>query len=311
MPARAASQASAGDGGRRRPSHRDNDFLYGIYPVLMALRAGKRRCKRLWTQKARGPQTVAPKDEEARAEILERAEALGITLSETSRASLDRMSEDRPHQGFILKAGVLLPPELEALPPAQPGALWVALEGVTDPMNLGSVLRSAAFFGASGVVCEKGLVRMTAVASKASAGAGERLPLFGAEKLRELLDRARGDGWCVAGTALQDPDDDTVRASTLQAWLQECASGRGPKGVVLVLGPEGPGLRQELRHACDILIRVEGGDSGLDSLNVGVAAGITIHGVRNALDAAGASPAGAAAAAPSAPAGRAYFSNPE
>ena len=98
VPARGASQASAGDGGRRRPSHRDNDFLYGIYPVLMALRAGKRRCKRLWTQKARGPQTVAPKDEEARAEILERAEALGITLSETSRASLDRMSEDRPHQ---------------------------------------------------------------------------------------------------------------------------------------------------------------------------------------------------------------------
>mmetsp|Transcript_51814 Transcript_51814/g.104162 ORF Transcript_51814/g.104162 Transcript_51814/m.104162 type:complete len:370 (-) Transcript_51814:80-1189(-) len=269
------------------------DFLYGVYPVLFALRAGRRRCVRLWVQGARGPRTVAQKDTEARSEIERLSESLGIATEEANRAKLDRLSDGRPHQGFVLKCRHLLPERLKELPEPEPGALWVAFEGVTDPMNLGAVLRSAAFFHATGVVYERGSARLTPVASKASAGAAELLPLFSTEDLAELLERARERGWQVAGTALLEPGDEAfeVQGQSLEAWLPSCASRGG--GAVLVLGSEGAGMQPRTRRACETLLKIEGGSGagGLDSLNVSVAAGITIHSVRAALGPAPAAPA--------------------
>jgi len=266
----------------RRQQEDFYDFLYGVYPVLFALRAGKRRMKALWVQGTRGPSTLSQKDEEAREEIERRAEELGVKVFPGSRMTLDKMCGDRPHQGYVLKTSAWRPDPLKAMPAPRPGALWLALEGVTDPMNLGGLLRSAAFFGAEGVLCEQGTVRLTAVASKASAGAGEVLPVLGALDLGVALDHARGRGWRVVGTALPSPEDEgVVRSSTFEAWLPECAKSK--RGTIIIFGSEGAGLPRRLRRRCDTLVHLEGGLNGLDSLNVSVAAGIIIHGVRSAL----------------------------
>jgi len=261
------------------------DYLYGVYPVLFALRARRRRCLRLWVQGERGPRTLPQKDAGARREVERLGESLGLSATEASRSKLDRLSDGRPHQGLVLKCRPRLPERLEELPEPEDGALWVAFEGITDPMNLGAVLRSAAFFHAAGAVYERGSARLTAVASKASAGAAELLPIFSTEDLAELLTRARARGWQVAGTALLEPGDEAfdVQGQTLEAWLPSCARRGG--GAVLVLGSEGAGLRPETRRACDTLLRIGGGSGagGLDSLNVSVAAGIAIHSLRAAL----------------------------
>lgn len=145
-------------------------------------------------------------------------------------------------------------------------------------MNFGSLLRSAAFFGVAGAICEQGTSRLTPVASEASNGAGEEVPLFHTDDLAPLLVAARTQGWSVAGTALASAEEG---GASLRDWLPACTAGIG--AVVLVFGPEGAGLRQELQACCSVLLRIEGGHYGLDSLNVGVAAGIATHAVRRAL----------------------------
>ncbi|CAE8620983.1 unnamed protein product, partial [Polarella glacialis] len=135
------------------------------------------------------------------------------------------------------------------------------------------------------VICERGCARLSPVASKASSGAAELVPVFGVNKLPAFLGKARELGWHVAGTALPGEGDEEsgVAFGTLEEFLPECSRLGG--GVILVMGPEGPGLRSDLRQACSTLLRIDGGsaEDGLDSLNVSVAAGISLHALRAAL----------------------------
>jgi len=275
------------EAGRKRLER--HDFLYGIYPVLSALRTGRRRFHRLWIQGVRGPKTVAPKDLEARSEIERRSRELGLKTTEACRATLDRLCDGRPHQGYVLKCKRWFPDRMSKLPEPQLGALWLALESVSDPMNLGSLLRSASFFGAAGVICEHGTARLTAVASKASAGAGEAIPMHACNDLEMLLVDARARGWTIAGTALAEPDDlaHGVASDALESWTRSMDE-TSKHGIVLVMGAEGAGLRLGVRRACNVLLHIPGGNSDLDSLNVNVAAGIALHSVRCALGPSGA-----------------------
>ncbi|CAK9040492.1 unnamed protein product [Durusdinium trenchii] len=267
---RAPVRTAHGSGSDSDSQYGRSDYLYGVYPVLLALRAQKRKFKRLWVLRSSGgPSTLEKKDYKARLEILQRSEALGIpTVMDIPKKSiLDHYSGGRPHQGLVLKC---------SLPFVQ------KLQGITDPMNLGSLLRSAAFFGVEGVICEHGCAKYSAVAAKASAGAGEMVQLLRVSKLQSLLPRAKEQGWCVVGAALPDPEID-VDFSTLDEWLPQCDQ---LEGVLLLLGPEGPGLRRRLKQLCDRLVgisRVGDSGDGLDSLNAGVAAGVLLHGVRQAL----------------------------
>lgn len=278
------------------------DYLYGIYPVLMALRAGKRKCRRIWVQSRDGPSTLRQKDLEARREIEERIEKMGLRKTEGPKAQLDHYSENRPHQGYVLKCEQLLPMKMKEseMPLPSDHALWIALEGVTDPQNFGAVLRSAGFFGADGVLCERGSARLTAVASKASAGVGEMIPIHGVNNLTTFLGNARTKGWRVA--ALETPDDEEVEdrleekpqvslpekkrassqeapARSLMSFVQSCRQDK--TGLILVLGGEGWGVRARLKSVCDVLLQIEGGYEGLDSLNVSVAAGVALHAIRS------------------------------
>lgn len=150
--------------------------------------------------------------------------------------------------------------------------MWLALDEVTDPQNMGALLRSAYFLGATGIVaCGRNSSALTATVSKASAGAMEAFPLHSVGSMPRLLAACRDAGWRVVGTALVDG---AVAATAL------------PRDVptVVVMGSEGHGLRPLVQGACDVLVRIGGrrataggGVYEVDSLNVSVAAGVVLH----------------------------------
>jgi 23S rRNA (guanosine2251-2'-O)-methyltransferase len=144
--------------------------------------------------------------------------------------------------------------------------LLVCLDQVTDPRNLGAVARSAAGAGATGVIVPAhGAVRVTAAVCRASAGAVEHLPVAVVPNLaRYLGEIKRGDLWIYAATA-----------DASQTMWQADLSG----GVALVLGAEGKGVRPLVRRACDAAVSIPLG-SGVESLNVSVAAAVLLYEVR-------------------------------
>jgi 23S rRNA (guanosine2251-2'-O)-methyltransferase len=192
----------------------------------------------------------------------------GVSMLEVPRAELDRLTGGAVHQGLALQ----VPPYEYADPAAlveaahDSGAppLLVALDGVTDPRNLGAVVRSAAAFGAHGVVVpERRAAGMTASAWKASAGAAARVPVARAVNLTRQLKAYAEEGLVVAGLAA---DGDTSLAGF----------DRADEGLVLVVGSEGKGLSRLVREHCDHLLGIPM-THDTESLNAGVAAGIVLY----------------------------------
>ena len=145
----------------------------------------------------------------------------------------------------------------------RPDALVVALDGVTDPRNLGAIARSCECLGAHGLVLPKhGSAGVTAVVAKASAGAIEHLPIAQVTNLAELLRRhKRADLWSYA---VAEDGDATPEALDLTG------------GVVLVLGAEGTGIRPLVRQRCDAGVRIPM-HGAIASLNVAVAASLLLY----------------------------------
>jgi 23S rRNA (guanosine2251-2'-O)-methyltransferase len=194
--------------------------------------------------------------------------SLGLPLLEVTRGELDRLTSGAVHQGVAVQ----IPPYVYAdaddlvqgaLDSGRP-PLLVALDGVTDPRNLGAVVRSAAAFGAHGVVVpERRSATMTAAAWKASAGAALRVPVARVVNLTRALRTYQQEGLLVVGLAAEG--DVTV------AEVKELA-----EPVVLVAGSEGRGLSRLVRETCDQLARIPIGPDA-ESLNAGVATGIALY----------------------------------
>ncbi|CAI5984795.1 unnamed protein product [Closterium sp. NIES-64] len=142
--------------------------------------------------------------------------------------------------------------------------VWVALDEVTDPQNLGAILRSAHFLGAAGVVvCAKNSAPLSAVVSKASAGALEIMQVHECSNMMRFLARSAANGWLVVGAAA---DPSAIPISRL-------SSGGSP--TLLVLGSEGAGLRTNVKRACAHLVRISGaGFSGDVGGGVGKGGGV-------------------------------------
>jgi 23S rRNA (guanosine2251-2'-O)-methyltransferase len=192
----------------------------------------------------------------------------GHPVLEVSRAELDRLTGDAVHQGIALK----VPPYDYAHPDdlverareQSESPLIVALDSVTDPRNLGAVVRSAAAFGVHGVVVpERRAAGMTAGAWKSSAGAATRVPVARATNLTRQLKSFQQAGLMVAGL---DAAGDTDLAQL------DLASDP----LVLVIGSEAKGLSRLVRESCDVLVRIPM-RSDTESLNAGVAAGIALY----------------------------------
>jgi 23S rRNA (guanosine2251-2'-O)-methyltransferase len=190
-----------------------------------------------------------------------------VPVVEASPRDLDRLSGGAPHQGIALAVKPyeyehpddLLRRVLESTHPA----LVVALDGVTDPHNLGAIVRSAAAFGAHGVVLpERRSVGVTPSAWKASAGALARVPVARATNLVRTLTSYAEAGLMVVGLdGRGEIDLDGLELAT------------GP--LVLVVGAEGRGLSRLVRERCDLTVRIPMVDD-VESLNASVATGVAL-----------------------------------
>ncbi|MGL4743826.1 MAG: 23S rRNA (guanosine(2251)-2'-O)-methyltransferase RlmB [Dermatophilaceae bacterium] len=190
----------------------------------------------------------------------------GIPVLETPRGELDRLTDGAVHQGLALQ----VPPyeyvhPRDLVDPQAPGIpLVVALDGITDPRNLGAIVRSVAAFGGHGVVVPaRRSVGMTASAWKTSAGAAARVPVAQATNLTRALQEYRDAGFFVIGL---DMDGD-VELPDL-----ELAS----EPLVVVVGSEGKGLSRLVRETCDQIVSVPM-SSAVESLNAGIATGVTLY----------------------------------
>lgn len=203
-------------------------------------------------------------------EIIELANERGIALLESPRGELDRMTDGAVHQGVAAR----IPPYAYADPQdlmhdamdrsEQP--FVVALDGVTDPRNLGAVIRSSAAFGVDGVIVpERRAAGMTASAWKTSAGAAARVPVARATNLTRTINEYKKAGFVVAGLAA-DGDVDLHNLET------EMASGP----FFLIVGGEATGMSRLVRDNCDVIISIPMYDD-TESLNAGVAAGIALY----------------------------------
>ena len=201
-------------------------------------------------------------------EALKMAADRGLPVLEASRHRLDRLTGDTVHQGIAVKV-----PEYEYAHPddlfaraheASEVPLVVALDSVTDPRNLGAVVRSSAAFGVHGVVVQQRRASgMTASAWKSSAGAAARVPVARATNLTRQLKAFQRAGLMVAGLDARGDTD-----------IADLDFARDP--LVLVVGSEGKGLSRLVAESCDVLTRIPM-RSDIESLNAGVAAGIALY----------------------------------
>lgn len=228
----------------------------GYHAVHRLLDAGRRPCRLLWadTRLAAGPLQ----------DLVSLARRQGIPVELKDGRQLATASHTSSAQGVIAWADPLPAVPLEALLGSAPGSWLVVLDGVTDPGNLGSILRSAACAGAAGlVVTRHRSAPLTPAALKAAAGAAETLPVAQVSGVPSALVAIRGAGFWVVG--LDPVGEDDLWTSPL---LDE--------SVALVLGAEGLGLSRLCRRRCDALARIpmSGAARGVGSLNVAAACAV-------------------------------------
>jgi 23S rRNA (guanosine2251-2'-O)-methyltransferase len=264
--AKRATSTGGRPGGTRSSSNRSREvaggpeWVTGRNPVVEALRANV-PATALWFAER------IDADDRTR-EAMKLAGRLGIPLMEASRPELDRVAGGAHHQGVTLQVPAYTyahPDDLLARAgEAHETPLLVALDGVTDPRNLGAVLRSAAAFGAHGVVVPtRRAAGVTATAWKVSAGAAARVPVARATNLTRALQAYRDAGVYVVGLDGE---------STLDLARVDLAT----VPLVLVVGSEGKGLSRLVRESCDVVAGIPI-SSAAESLNAGVAAGIALY----------------------------------
>lgn len=271
---KAYKAAKSTDGGKgKRPQRKsrsgDAEWVAGRNSVVEALRAGV-PVNTLYVGEG------TERDGRLR-EAFRLASDHGVNLLEVPRPELDRLTGGAVHQGLAARI-----PAYEYAHPgdlltradeAKEAPLVVALDSVTDPRNLGAVVRSAAGFGAHGVVIpERRAAGMTASAWKTSAGAAARIPVAQTVNLVRQLKAYQDEGCMVVGLAA---DGDVT--------LPELASPDGPATgpLVLVVGSEGEGLGRLVSETCDQLVSIPMVNQ-LESLNAGVAAAVALYAVAQA-----------------------------
>ncbi len=229
------------------------EIIYGLRPVVEALRSKRREVREVL-------------DSVGDEEISSEATARGVSVKRVPRNRIEELARGGVHQGVVAWVGPYPYSGLEEIL-ASPDPLVVVLDSVTDPRNLGAVLRAAEGAGVSGVVVPKDrAVGVTPAAVKASAGASEHVPVSRETNLRRALEQMKEAGmWAYAA-------EDGAKSS---AYTNLDLSGP----VAFVLGSEGRGLRRLVREGCDgaVSIPMHG---AVSSLNVSVAAAVLLFEAR-------------------------------
>ena len=258
------SGARGGTSVRRRKD--GVELVVGRNSVVEALRAGV-------PATALHVQLFLESDDRIKEALILASEAR-IPLKESSRVDLDKLTQGAVHQGLAM----VVPPYeyadvhdlLDAAAEVGEAPLVVALDGITDPRNLGAIVRSAAAFGAHGVlVPERRAAGMTAAAWKSSAGAAARVPVARVTNLSRALTELASAGCMVVGLAAGE--------TSLDDLDPELASGP----LVVVVGSEGDGLSRLVGEHCDLRVGVPM-TADTESLNAGVATGVVLYAVSHA-----------------------------
>ncbi|MDT5135693.1 MAG: rRNA (guanosine2251-2-O)-methyltransferase [Mycobacterium sp.] len=259
-PGHPAAKRAAARQKARRPAKRteDNEIVLGRNPVLECLRAGV-PATALYV-------ALGADADERLTESVTRAADSGIPILEVPRADLDRISANGLHQGIALQ----VPPYdyahpddlLAAARDDTKPALIVALDNISDPRNLGAIVRSVAAFGGNGVLIpQRRSASVSAVAWRTSAGAAARVPVARATNLNRTLKEWAGRGLQIVGL---DAGGDTM--------LDELD---GTDDLVIVVGSEGKGLSRLVRENCDTVVSIPMAGP-TESLNASVAAGVVL-----------------------------------
>lgn len=227
------------------------EIIYGIRPVVESLWSGRRKVFEVL-------------DAGGNEEVAEAANRRGAKVRRVSRERIDELARGGVHQGVVARVEPYPYSGLEEIL-SLPDPLVVLLDGVTDPRNLGAVLRTADGAGASGVVVPKDRAAgVTVSAVKASAGASEHVRVARETNLKRAIDTMKAaDLWVYAAEAGGTPYTDLDLA--------------GPVG--LVFGSEGRGVRRLVREACDGTVSVPM-LGAVGSLNVSVAAAVLLYEAR-------------------------------
>ena len=227
------------------------EIVFGIRPVVEAIESWRRRVFEVL-------------DAVGNEEVARAAKARGVTVKGASRRRIDELARGGVHQGVVARVEPYPYSGLEEIL-ASPEPLILVLDGVTDPRNLGAILRAADGAGASGVVVPKDRAAgVTAATVKASAGASEHVRVARETNLKRAIERMKDAGlWVYAAEAGGTTYTDLDLA--------------GPVG--LVFGSEGRGVRRLVREACDGAVSIPMlGRTG--SLNVSVAAAVLLYEAR-------------------------------
>ncbi len=234
------------------------DKIEGRNPVAEALKSG-RRIDKIYVKRGERQGSIIP--------IIREAKRRGIIVSEVDAAKLDEMSETKNHQGVIAQVSPVEYSELEDILQAardknEPPFI-VILDRISDPHNLGSIIRTANCAGVHGVIISKhDGVSLTAAAVKASAGAAEFTPVARVNNIAKTIDELKKQGVWVTGT------DASGDKSLYEADLKGATA--------IVIGSEGEGMSRLVTEKCDFLVKIPMKGS-INSLNASVAAALVIY----------------------------------
>ena len=232
----------------------ENDLIYGIHAAAAVLANPKRQIVHVW----------------ATENGLGRLKEDGVEVSTTPEIVHPRIldhlltGQDAVHQGVVVEAKSLPQPRLDQIPR---DGLLVILDQVTDPHNVGAILRSCAAFGVTAMVTTaRHAPHETGVFFKSASGAYEYIPVVRVTNLSRALEELKGYGFTLLGL-------DSEAAI-------EISDAPKQRPLALVLGAEGKGLRQKTRETCDVVARLEM-PGAIKSLNVSIAAAVSLYALRS------------------------------
>ncbi len=229
---------------------RSNDLIHGVHAVSAALRNPRRTLIHLWAS------------ENGLNRLREDGELPAVTTETVHPRHLDHMlkGEDAVHQGVILEAAPLQQPRLDQVPR---DGLIVLLDQVTDPHNVGAILRSCAAFNVTAIVSPaRHSAAATGVLFKAASGAFEHVPTVKVTNLARAIEELKGYGFLIVGL-------DSEGATSMDHIGKT-------RPLALVLGAEGKGLRQLTRDLCDDVARLDM-PGAIKSLNVSIATAVSLY----------------------------------
>lgn len=256
-----------------------NEVLIGSFSVFNALVAKKRRISEiLISDSIHKSPTIN--------QIIELAKENAINIAIKSQRHLDKFSKNEHNQGIVAVVSPLLIESLKGLGRVDDqgytgiinanlslnfklkrNPVWIGLEEIVDPRNLGGILRTCYFFGVDGVVVtSRNSAPINETVSKTSAGALELMDIYTSFNLSKFLKVSKDNGWGIYGTDLRQGRENIDKR-------------KRESGSIIVFGNEGDGLSVGVSKVCDEHLVIKGNHQSnyVDSLNVGVSAGILIH----------------------------------